>query len=387
MTPASTQPSHYLTLTAIAFRSGEHSRHKELVRALLAAGREVIWIGPSREDVADLPGLTFLPLRGSHLLKVPFLGRVTTFLISLWAHRATVGRAQIVVVLRDPELLAVRLFPSLRDRPVCLVLRNDLVRKARVRAAQASCPAKRLIDRMRAAFYLALQHRLYPRVTRLIVQTPAIACELEGRLGEHIPEPVVVPNNCRPSWVRGPSIDLRREWQDRPDQVLIGYVGNLLWEIKGLDILFDAFAEIRRQLDAKLVIIGTGPAAGRVERRALRDPSAGAIDLLGQVPDAARLMRNFDLLLVPSRYDDCPNVVLEALAARVPLVASSIEAHAFLLSQEAALVPCGDASAMACRALEILLDQDARKWLLAVQEARRQLFDFDWGREMVRRLG
>lgn len=384
--PTPTSADCYLTLTALAFRRGGHSRHKELVRALLAAGKEVLWIGPSREDVEDLPGVVYLPLAGRLLLGVPLAGRVLAYLASLRRHRRALGRVGAVVVLRDLELLAVRFFAPLGRLPVFLVLRNDLVRKAEVRAASAPTPWARWAQRLRAAFFRRLQRRLYPSAAGIVVQTPAIARELSDRLGRAIRPPDVVPNHCRPSWTDAAPEDRRRQWQERRGQALVGFVGNLLWEVKGLDLLLAAFAAIRRRRDARLIVIGGGADLPRLVRAAQREPFRGAVEVVGPVPNAFRLMGSLDVLLVPSRYDDCPNVVLEALAAGLPVVASDIDAHAFLLGEVGALVPAGDPPAMAERALRLLGDPEDRRRLLAAQGERRRRFDFDWGAEMVRRL-
>jgi|GEM_PF-6150347 len=378
-------PTHtaaiHLTLTAVAFRTGAHSRHKELTRALLAAGEEVFWIGPSSDDVSDLPGIVYLPLLGRRWLRAPLLGRIISYLLSLLHHRKRLRRVSSIFVFGDLELLAVRLFPPLRDRVVSLVLRNDLVNKARARAELDTRLPSRWLNRLRAGFFLRLQRRLYPTATRLLVQTPAIAEELRRRVGPRLPPLHVVPNDCRPTWTRETALGRRRLWQQRPGQKLVGFVGNLLWEVKGLELLFATFGEIRSRLDARLIVVGGGADLDRVRQRAREERFRGAVEVVGPVSNASRLMGSFDLILVTSHYDDCPNVVLEALTARVPLVATNIDAHSYLLGEGLVREPM--VAELAVRAVQLLTDPQARSRALEDQEERRRRFDFDWGRAMV----
>jgi len=161
----------------------------------------------------------------------------------------------------------------------------------------------------------------------------------------------------------------------------VGFVGNLLWEVKGLELLFATFGEIRSRLDARLIVVGGGADLDRVRQRAREERFRGAVEVVGPVSNASRLMGSFDLILVTSHYDDCPNVVLEALTARVPLVATNIDAHSYLLGEGLVREPM--VAELAVRAVQLLTDPQARSRALEDQEERRRRFDFDWGRAMV----
>lgn len=94
---------------------------------------------------------------------------------------------------------------------------------------------------------------------------------------------------------------------------------------KGFDILIEALASLRDQgHSVRALVFGEGP-----ERRALEDlvASRGLNDLVrlpGYVEDFASLLSNFDLLVIPSRSEGVPIVLLEALSAGVPVVATAV---------------------------------------------------------------
>ena len=92
---------------------------------------------------------------------------------------------------------------------------------------------------------------------------------------------------------------------------------------KGFDILLDAFAQVKKQLDARLVIFGDGP---------LRDPLQAQIDALGlnesvQMPGYVKAPLNemaaSDLFVLSSRFEGSPNVLVEAMSTGVSVVAAN----------------------------------------------------------------
>lgn len=124
----------------------------------------------------------------------------------------------------------------------------------------------------------------------------------------------------------------------------IGSVGRLV-PVKGFDVLVEAARSLSGSLHAEYVVVGEGPERAALERRAeglpvtfpgeLRDPAA-----------VADFLRTLDVFVLPSRSEGLPNVVLEAAACGLPVVATmapGIEGAA----EDAVLVPPNDVAALA----------------------------------------
>lgn len=119
---------------------------------------------------------------------------------------------------------------------------------------------------------------------------------------------------------------------------------------KNFALLLDAFARMATPED-QLVIAGEGPCRAALERRVSRLGLAAQVLLPGHVGDVAQLYRNADALVLSSDYEGVPGVVIEALAAGLPVAATSCcDSMAWLLGagRFGALVPRGDATALAC---------------------------------------
>lgn len=109
----------------------------------------------------------------------------------------------------------------------------------------------------------------------------------------------------------------------REDDLVVGYSGRLSEE-KGPDL----FVEIARACESvpglRFVMTGAGPLKGLVERMAKRLPRSVRFDFMGEVEDVEEFLSLYDLLVLPSRLDGRPLVVMEALSMGIPVVASRV---------------------------------------------------------------
>jgi starch synthase (maltosyl-transferring) len=129
---------------------------------------------------------------------------------------------------------------------------------------------------------------------------------------------------------------------------------------KGLADLLDA-AEwvIARRPDWHLVLVGDGPERGwLLARLAARPALTERVHWLGRRDDVPALLAAADLLVLSSLWEGMPNVVLEAMAARRPVVATAVEGSEDLVTpgQTGWLVPPRDPAALGQALLEAALD-------------------------------
>lgn len=141
------------------------------------------------------------------------------------------------------------------------------------------------------------------------------------------------------------------------DATDIMFLGELREQIKGVDTLIDAIALLHgkgRRVTATL--IGDGPDRALLEARVERHGLTQAVKLPGAMPGRQALTRG-RVMVVSSRWESLPYVVLEAAAAGKPLVTTRVggipEIYGPLADR---LVPAGDPTAMAA-AIERTLDK------------------------------
>lgn len=137
---------------------------------------------------------------------------------------------------------------------------------------------------------------------------------------------------------------------------------------KGLSVLLDAFDGLER--DAALWVAGDGPETEALRARGIRD-----VEWLGRISDAekARRLRGATIYCAPSlRGESFGMVLLEAMAAAVPAIASDIPGYCSVArpDREAVIVPPGDATAWRTALRRLLDDSSQRARLVAAGEQR-----------------
>lgn len=107
--------------------------------------------------------------------------------------------------------------------------------------------------------------------------------------------------------------------------------------------------------DYDLLMVGDGPQRGELEALARRLGLDHRIHFVGWRGDVPAILRASELLVLPSRWEGMPNAVLEAMASRLPVVASNAEGVSELLGPQGAeqIAPLGDMQAMAARIVAI----------------------------------
>jgi len=161
-------------------------------------------------------------------------------------------------------------------------------------------------------------------------------------------------------------------------RLVLGFLGRIDIKQKGLDILLEAYARIRRQ-DTVLVLAGPDfrGGVGTLKRLAARLGIADEVLFLGQLAGRERFdyLCDIDFFVHPSRWEGLPLAVLEACACGRPcIVGKAADCQGMITRYGAGLVCEPDAEAVS----------EALSTLLSLPEARRREMG-ERGREMVRR--
>ncbi|MGW6915044.1 glycosyltransferase [Kitasatospora sp. NPDC054939] len=129
---------------------------------------------------------------------------------------------------------------------------------------------------------------------------------------------------------------------------------------KGQDVLLAAWPEVLRRLPrARLALVGGGPDAAVLAAAVRESAEPASVRLVGDVPDPRPWLAAADLVVLPSRWEGMALAPLEAMAAGRPVLLSDVPGARECLppaERASALVPPGDASALAARMADALSD-------------------------------
>jgi glycosyltransferase involved in cell wall biosynthesis len=187
----------------------------------------------------------------------------------------------------------------------------------------------------------------------------------------------VIPNGVDyERFAQAESADLTSLGIPRESRVILT-VGRLD-EQKGHRFLIEAFSSVLREhRDARLLIVGEGPLREELQALARQFGVDEAVCFAGYRDDVPALLRASHCFVLPSLWEGMPNVVLEAMAAGVPVVATSVEGVLELIEPERTglVVKVGDAAELAS-ALKRLLGASGLSLQLAqsAQQSVRERF-------------
>lgn len=245
------------------------------------------------------------------------------------------------------------------------------------RAAALAAGVKRIVagersvDPWKVWHELAIDRWLARRTDRIVVNSSGVR-DFYVHHGLPAEKFVVIPNGISspaPSDIS--RAELLAELELPPAARLIGAVGRL-WPQKRLkDLIWaaDLLKVIRN--DVHVLIIGDGPQRQRLEKFRDQVRIEDKVHFLGHRSDVPRLMPHFDVLWLGSEYEGMPNVIMEAMAVGVPVVATDISGNRDLVvpGETGFLVPVGGRAAFARETKRILEDADLARRL---GEAGRQ---------------
>lgn len=178
-------------------------------------------------------------------------------------------------------------------------------------------------------------------------------------------------------------------WNGAHQRVLA--VGSLI-PLKGFGMLLRSFAEIRKSVDAKLLILGEGPERPQLEREVGRLRLEGQVFLPGAVNDPTPYYARADLSVMSSEVEGFGNVLVEALACGTPVVSTDCPSGPREIldgGKFGTLVPVGDTGALARAIVQTLrspLPPDmlrARAAAFSIAAAGRQYQDLLFPRERM----
>lgn len=165
---------------------------------------------------------------------------------------------------------------------------------------------------LKGRLYLDLERRLAQSTDGFIFESDFSRKAYEAKVGWPSAPVRVIPNGLHPHEFYQAEVE-----EDAADFVFVGELRRL----KGVDVLLDALARVDRRRRARAVIVGSGSDEAAFRRQATAiGVNAG---FAGPMP-AAKAFARGRCLIVPSRAESFPYVVLEAAAAQLPMIATDV---------------------------------------------------------------
>jgi glycosyltransferase involved in cell wall biosynthesis len=229
--------------------------------------------------------------------------------------------------------------------------------------------------------------RVLETLDRIVAVSAAVKNDLVEKKNVAPEKVAVIANGVDASEFDTPDspADIRSELGITADALVVGAVARLHHD-KGLDLLLRAVAELKPRWPAlRVIIVGAGAEEQSLRQLAAAERVADVVHFIGYRADARRLMRAVDIMVVPSRREGQPFALIEAMAARKPVVAANVGGipEAVTDGVTGLLFPPGDVAALADATERLLDDANVRA---AMGDAARERVERDFSEAaMVRK--
>lgn len=311
------------------------------------------------EGIARLTDVTVVSLSGSDVALLPQFDRL--------------ARVQTILCPKRPGLdamLILRLVAMLRrERPAIV---HTYLRTAgywgRVAACLAGVPIRiageRNIEIERGGLANMLDRMLSSVTDRVVVNTAAIRDYLISAEGLDAAKIEVIHNGTPVSQaLLEPDVrTVRRELGLGELEHVVAFIGRLVPQKNPGLFLEMAQAVLRSGLKCGFLLVGDGPLRATLADQARTLGIQEAVRFTGVRNDVPRILRVADLLVLTSDWEGLPNVILEALAAGVPAVATNVGGVTELLADGVTgyVVPPRDLSTLVNRVIGMLNNKGFR---------------------------
>jgi phosphatidylinositol alpha-mannosyltransferase len=336
---------------------GVQAHVRDLAVSLIALGHEVSVLSPVDDpDEAELPSYV---VPAGRAVPVPYNGSVARLVfgpLSLARTRRWLRDGSFDVLhVHEPTVPSVSML-------ACFAASGPIVATFHTATARS---------RALQVFGTALQPALEKVIGRIAVSPAARRVVVEHLGGDA----VLIPNG-----VDVAHFEHATPLPDRGDAPTVVFLGRIDEPRKGLAVLLEALPELVRLVpDVRLLVAGPGDADD--VREAVPPSLRDRVELLGRVSEAvkAQVFASGDVYCAPNTHGESFGIVLvEAMAAGTPVVASDLEAFRRVLGDGRAgvLVPVRDAGALAAGLGALLQDRPRQQRLVAA--GRQAVRAYDW---------
>lgn len=214
--------------------------------------------------------------------------------------------------------------------------------------------------------------RLYNKLDRFVLRYPDIVLTVSDSLKRRIMKSGVPERKIRIIYnaidkdeIRSDLLaeEVKRKYGIMEGEKIVGVVGRLSPE-KGQLVFLEAFKKVVEKVaTAKAIIIGDGQEKGRLTNFCRNNGLGEKIIFTGYQNNIANFYQIMDLLVLPSLSEGLPNVLLEAMAFKIPVIATSVGGvpEVIMDKQNGLLIPVGSPDIMADRIVGLLNNNSVLK--------------------------
>lgn len=345
--------------------TGAQVRFDRLAKYLSSKNCRLIWLSPRRRDIGFGDQVEFLNA-GEKSASMP---------TSVWMSWAVARHAKQLFGLRhsrplfitfgESNLIPCFLAALIAHGQLSVGIRGNIKLRLKINQDQKYPPFV-------TSAALHIWGFIYRRAAQVTVQTPLALVATANDFGVQRAKIDVIENDLPLARTRG----IQRCTTDHVARRLL-FVGDDT-KVKGLDVLVNAMTRIPLVAPQIKVLTVVGPSESAVSVLRIVSKTANIeVIRIDSTKNIIEIMAKSDLLVVPSREDQFPNVVLEAMAIGLPVIGSDIDGINHILSDRRLLFEAGNSDRL-LDAIAWMSSPDCYMQAIQIIRERAEHFRFNW---------
>jgi glycosyltransferase involved in cell wall biosynthesis len=295
----------------------------------------VCYDGELPKDIINSDNITIHSVKVPQRLKGSILYSAYSLVLLLSIIGNTLGKKRWIGSFSSNAGLSVAILsPFINDQIFC-VRRGANVRrlKLRIKNKYYTNTLTHIIEGVKVYLHKWMSKLMFLSSDLLISQTEAGVRQLEKEYDGWLPDRrAVLRNNVNATWiVRQRDYALDNPIKMQKNVFNVCFVGRIQIPTKGVDSFLHVAKSLENE-DIKFHLVGDGPDMNLVKKYVDSEDIGNSVVIHGWVNNPLQIMCSSNLVVVPSRVDPCPNVVLESLSVATPVIGSDVDGISEMLS-------------------------------------------------------
>ena len=352
---------------------GTLPRHERMAIALKKKGFDVIWVSPKGYENKNFKNINlsidFIP---NFLFITIYLKLFITCLINI----KTIKNIDYVLAIREYDAISLFFNPFFRKSKKIFFSRGDVISILKINLPDRNF-LEAIKDRIIIYIYPFFQKIIYKKADMVIFQAQFLRNLFLKRTNLSSIKSKILPNEC---------INKKFNFKKKilKEGIVIGFAAPMYWSCKGLGIIVNLYKSlVKRKVNFKLFIAGEGPQSFKLIKK-LSKISEKNFVWKGWVNNIYLFFNKIDLLIIPSKYDSCPNLLLEGLNFNKMMFASNIAAHKEIIKNKELIFPINNIEMLVTKIIKLKKSKKYQNKIKSTILNTRKKNQFNWDKKFYR---